>query len=98
MLRWDRGALPVDHTQTIKSVRAYEIVNNFSLKYSEIAYLYRGSQALSIVIHLTTFTHKNIILTESIYNRKIFCLQASSLTMLTTEENLVHLYSRVLAT
>jgi len=39
------GALPVDHTLNIKSVRAYKIIINFSLKYSETAYLLRGSQA-----------------------------------------------------
>jgi len=39
------GALPVDHTSTIKSMRAYKIIIIFSLKYSETAYLYRGSQA-----------------------------------------------------
>jgi len=92
------GALPIDHTPTIKSVRAYKIIISFGLKYSETTYLSRGSQAPFIVIPLTTFTHENIISTKSIYNRKIFCLRTPLLTMLTTKENLVHLYLRVLAT
>jgi len=92
------GSLPVDHTPMIKWVRAYKIVNSFTLKYPETTYLFRMSQGPFIVISLTTLTHENIISTESIYKRKIFCLRTPLLTLLTTKENLVHLYSQVLAT
>ena len=39
------GTLPVDHTPTIKSMRAFKYQISFGLKYSETAYLYRGFQA-----------------------------------------------------
>ena len=74
-----------------------KISNEFQSKYSETMYLYRGSQAPFIVMPLTILTHENIISTESIYNRKIFCLQVPLLIMLTTEKNLVYLYSWVFA-
>jgi len=61
-------ALPTDHTSTIKLVRAYKIIISFSLKYSETAYLHRGSQAPFIVTLPTTSSDEHKITTESIYS------------------------------
>jgi len=61
-----KGALPVDHTTMIKSVRAFKISNQFNFKYSKIVYLYLESQAPFIGIPSTVFTNENIISTKSI--------------------------------
>jgi len=62
-----KGALPVDHTLAIKSVRTFKISNQFSLKYSETTYLYLGSKAPFIdIIPSIVFTNENIVSIESI--------------------------------
>jgi len=74
--------LLVDHTLTIKSVRAYKIrqVFSFSIVFKNSVPLPGFSSPF--IAYSFNNTHENIISTESIRNKKTLCSWAPSLTVL----------------